>query len=226
MSGLPVTCILPAHDSASFIALALASVLAQTQPPAEILVVDDGSTDGTAAIAAAVDPRITILRTDDQGPAAARNRGLAATSSPLVAFLDPDDLWLPDKLQRQQAALTRTGRRLALTHVESFWSGPPPPGAGHPRTGIVPGYATPALLAERSLFDEIGPFDESLWFADALDWLIRVEAAGHEIAMLPEALVRRRLHGNNLTTRRDADSRAEFLAVVHRRLRSRRAAAA
>jgi glycosyltransferase involved in cell wall biosynthesis len=99
-----VSVIVPAHNAEKFLAEALASILAQDYRPIEVIVVDDGSTDGTATIAQAyTDVRYVFQK--KQGAAAARNAGLAICSGALIAFLDADDLWVPNKLSRQSAYL-------------------------------------------------------------------------------------------------------------------------
>lgn len=99
MSGsVPVTVIVPAYNAAEFLPITLQSLQQQTLAPAQVIVVDDGSTDATVAIAER--HGATCLRQDNAGPGAARNRGLHAATSEFVAFLDADDWYVPDKLER------------------------------------------------------------------------------------------------------------------------------
>jgi glycosyltransferase involved in cell wall biosynthesis len=100
---LAVTVVIPAYDSAALIEQAIRSVRLQTRPPAEILVVDDGSTDDTAAVAERAGA--TVIRQANAGPGAARNAGVRAASSPLVAFLDADDWYTADKLEKSVRSL-------------------------------------------------------------------------------------------------------------------------
>ncbi|MDB5725233.1 MAG: glycosyl transferase family 2 [Novosphingobium sp.] len=105
-----IAVVIPAYDAQATIAATLASVLAQSRPPNEILVVDDGSRDGTAAVVeqfAAADPRIRLIRQVRSGPSAARNRAIAATAAELIAPLDADDLWDPGYLERLGEALAQ-----------------------------------------------------------------------------------------------------------------------
>lgn len=104
---VPVAVIIPAYNAAPYIEVALRSVLQQTLPPQEILVVDDGSTDGTAGIAERLGAN--VIRQTQRGPAAARNRGIAASSAPLLAFLDADDWYAPAKLEREVERLQELG---------------------------------------------------------------------------------------------------------------------
>jgi glycosyltransferase involved in cell wall biosynthesis len=96
-----ITAIIPVHNGERHLAEAIQSVLAQTLPPGEIIVVDDGSTDASAAIAQSFGAPVRVLAQPNLGPAAARNLGLAHATGDLLAFLDADDLWTPNKLARQ-----------------------------------------------------------------------------------------------------------------------------
>lgn len=114
-----VSIVTPAYRAARFLPATLASVEAQGEPDWELLVVDDASPDETAEIAAAAaarEPRIRLLRQpENRGPAAARNRALAAARGRYVAFLDADDLWLPQKLERQIAFMRATDAAISFT---------------------------------------------------------------------------------------------------------------
>src|SRR4051794_8654152 len=94
-----VAVIIPTFNYARFVGRAVQSVLDQTFPPAEVIVVDDGSTDATAGVLESFGSRITVLRQQNRGVAAARNLGVRHSTAPLLAFLDADDLWLPRKLE-------------------------------------------------------------------------------------------------------------------------------
>ena len=96
-----VSVIIPAYNAAPYLAETLASVFAQSYPDYEIIVVDDGSTDDTLAVLEQFADRITLIRKPNGGPASARNAGLRQARGELLAFLDGDDLWLPDKLAAQ-----------------------------------------------------------------------------------------------------------------------------
>ncbi|MDH6144862.1 glycosyltransferase involved in cell wall biosynthesis [Kitasatospora sp. GP30] len=100
----PVSVVIAAYNAAPTLGAALASALGQVPRPAQVIVVDDGSQDGTARVAAAF-PEVLVVRQRNQGPSAARNAGIRESNQPWVAFLDADDLWLPGKLARQLAAL-------------------------------------------------------------------------------------------------------------------------
>ena len=109
----PVTVVIPAWQAGEFLAVTLDSLRAQTTPPEAVVVVDDGSTDATAKIA--VEGGATLLRQDHRGPGAARNRGVAHATTEFVAFLDADDWYAPDKLERSVEVLEEVGAACLAT---------------------------------------------------------------------------------------------------------------
>ncbi len=138
-----VSVIIPAYNAARFIAETLASAQAQTWPNLEIIVVDDGSTDETAAIveaAAATDPRITLIRQANAGVAAARNRAIVNAKGEYVAPLDADDLWHPENVQAQVEALEQAGPRAVLAYAWTVRIDP---------AGVVRGYGARSKLEQQ-----------------------------------------------------------------------------
>jgi glycosyltransferase involved in cell wall biosynthesis len=105
-----VSVVVPCHNAAPTLAATLGSVLEQTVPPLEVVVVDDGSLDGSVEIARSFGPPVRVLTQQNAGPAAARNTGIAACRGDYVAFVDADDRWLPQKLELQLAAARRIGQ--------------------------------------------------------------------------------------------------------------------
>src|SRR3954464_12045254 len=99
--GLAVSVVIPAYNAQEFLGRAILSALVQTVPPHEIIVVDDGSTDGTREIAESFGPPVRLICQHQDGASAARNRAIRAATAPLIAFLDADDEWLPKKLEQQ-----------------------------------------------------------------------------------------------------------------------------
>src|SRR6188474_1008516 len=118
-----VSVVIPVFNRPAAVRRAIDSVLAQTVQDFEIIVVDDGSTDGTAAAVTAIqDPRITLVKHDQRrGGSAARNSGIRASIAPYVAFLDSDDEWLPSKLERQLEVFENGKEDLGLVYTGADW---------------------------------------------------------------------------------------------------------
>jgi glycosyltransferase involved in cell wall biosynthesis len=202
MAGPLVSVILPVFDRAGSVARAIASVLAQSYRPVELILVDDGSTDGTAEILEAYRSVATILRQANGGAYAARNLALRHAAGELVAFIDSDDAWLPDKLERQ-VPLMRPGIGLVCGDIVIVTA----PDDRAPRTGMtafkavapVRGHALEALamgnfvatstaLVRRAALEESGGFVESRLSADYLAWFRIAQAHDFDYVDAPVAL--------------------------------------
>jgi glycosyltransferase involved in cell wall biosynthesis len=219
--------IVPAFNGERYLRETLDSMLAQTHRPLEIIVVDDGSTDGTPDVAASYGDKVRYLRQDNAGPATARNRGLNAARGEFVAFLDADDLWHPEKSARQMAHFAaRPELGLCITHVQNFWIPELAAEAeryrDHPLSRPVPGYLTQTLLARRSVFETVGQFDPGLHHAEKTDWFLRALGQGAVLELLPDVLVYRRLHETNVSRSLGAASRDEYLRLLKASLDRRR----
>jgi glycosyltransferase involved in cell wall biosynthesis len=228
-----ISCIIPCYNAERFLGEAIESILAQTLLPAEIVVVDDGSTDGSAAVAAQFAGRVSYLRQENAGPAAARNAGLDATRGDFVAFLDADDCWHPQKLQRQAERFAESPRiDSCVTHLTPVWEDEvrheQAALQGHVRTAdSVPGYVMQTLLARRSAFERAGKLDSALRFGEDTEWFSRARDLGVVLELLPDALVYRRFHAHNLTRiRGNAKLKSSLLDIVQGSLERRRHAAA
>jgi glycosyltransferase involved in cell wall biosynthesis len=222
-----VSCIVPVFNGERYLAEAIESVLAQPYRPIEVIVVDDGSTDRTAEILASFGDRIRSLRQPSAGPAAARNLGLRAARGQFIAFQDADDLWHPEKLERQMARFrARPELDLCVTHVRNFWA----PELEEERQRYqgrryaepLPGYVCVSLLARRSLFDAVGQFDVELQHGDDNDWFLRAFDHGAVRELLPDVLVFRRLHQENMSRQANDEVPEWLLRVVKLTLDRRR----
>jgi len=227
MSEPLISCIVPVYNGERYLREALDSILAQTYRPLEIIVADSSTTDGCRAIVSSYVDRMCYLAQEEAAPARARNLGLGAATGEFVAFLDHDDLWHPEKLARQMASFSdHPALDVCITHIQNFWVPEMREEEqrlrDHLRAQPVPGYIPDTLLARRSVFDKVGLFDESLWFADAMDWFLRAAEKDVSIEVLPDVLVYHRIHQTNISRRRAADSRSEFLMVVRGTLNQRR----
>jgi glycosyltransferase involved in cell wall biosynthesis len=222
-----ISCIVPAFNSGKYIIDTLDSIFAQTYPAIEVIVVDDGSTDGTREIVRAYPQKVKLLMQNDSGPAETRNAGLQSAAGSFIAFLDADDLWVPEKLSKQMSHFENDpALDLCVSHAQMFWpkhlEAEVEKYQNYMRSGPIPGYATTTLLAKRYVFDKIGLFDSHYWFGDATDWFLRAKEAGLKFEMVPEVLTLHRMHETNLTRRRSKASRDEFLAIVKASLDRRR----
>lgn len=225
MTSNQVAVVIPVYNGACYLAAAIESVLAQSLPPAEVIVVDDGSTDDGAAVACAFGPPVRVLTQTNRGPAAARNLGVAHSSGDLLAFLDADDLWLPDKLARQMQVLQDDPLCAAVVGgVENFIS---------PELGVAQRWALAqaaaqtgdvhvgALLIRREAFRRIGGFDPRWRHTEFVEWWARAARLNLQYTVLPELVLRRRLHANNLT-RREQNGRQEYPTMLREHVRKLR----
>jgi glycosyltransferase involved in cell wall biosynthesis len=215
-----VSVIIPVRNGEAFLGEALESALAQTWEPIEVIVVDDGSTDSSAAIADAF-PEVLVLRQAPLGQATARNEAVAASIGELIAFLDADDLWPLTKLAVQAGYLRDhpevdgvLGRQKLLVEP-----GVRPPSwvqreGGLQRAGA--GAQPLSLVTRRAVWDLVGPFTPGLLFADDTDWLMRAHELGVRLEMLEEIVLHRRIHGANITYDDDALRRGLALALKGR----------
>jgi glycosyltransferase involved in cell wall biosynthesis len=222
MPGPLVSCIVPVFNGARHLKDAIDSILAQTHSPLQVVAVDDGSSDGSAAILEGYGGGVEVVRQVNAGPAAARNTGIRTARGDFVAFLDQDDWWHPEKLARQLARFDAVPRLdFVVTHAESVWEDDTSRGANQPRGGYAPGYITGTLLARRTVFDLIGPFAKDLKYVDALEWFVRAADQQAVSELMSDVLLYHRVHAGNLS-RRGAESRAECLRVVKHALDRRR----
>ena len=204
MANPLISCIIPVFNGERYLGEALDSILAQTYRPVEIIVVDDGSTDGTGELAARYGDRIRYSRQNNEGAPTARNAGLSAARGAFVAFLDSDDLWHPDKLERQMARFeARPELELCVTHLQRFWipelETERKRFQDHRFAEVLPGYITQTLLARRNVFDSVGNFNTSRRVGDPMDWFLRAAEQGVVMELLPDLLVYQRMHESNLS---------------------------
>ncbi len=197
-----VSVIIPTYNRAAWVMEAVASVLAQTYRDFELIVVDDGSTDGTLAALASLGGEVKILRREErQGVSAARNLGARAAVGDWLAFLDSDDLWLPDKLACQVEYL-KANPDLVICQTEETWirNGVRvnPPEACRKVGGdiFLPSLqrclvSPSAVMLHRRLFEEMEGFDENLPAAEDYDLWLRI-AWRHPVGLVPEPLVIKR----------------------------------
>jgi glycosyltransferase involved in cell wall biosynthesis len=203
--GLQVSCLIPVYNGERYLQEALDSVCVQTTPVFEIVVVDDGSTDRTAEIVARQGDRVRYVYQEHAGEAAARNNAVEHARGAIIAFQDADDLWRPQKVERQLARLAaRPDLDVCSAHLQNFWipelQDEAAYYAGHMLSRPQGGYGhLYAMLIRRTLFDRVGRFDESLPLGVDTEWFIRATEAGARMELLPDVLVDRRFHTRNIS---------------------------
>ena len=222
-----VSVIIPVYNGARFLGAALASVQQQSHQPLEIIVIDDGSTDHTAAVvhqAAQGTTQLRYIYQPNAGPATARNHGIALAQGDLFAFLDADDWWHPEKLERQVTLLAQQpalGYVLSHMHVQQEANTPWPAALKQAYYQNDPPCVLPsALLVRREIFQQIGEFDAHYRYSDDADWFLRAKDAGVPMAIVPEPLVVKRIHTANLS--HQLAMTQETLRAVHASVRRQR----
>ena len=204
MAGDGISVIIPAYNVDGFIAEAYFSVAAQTTTVHQIVAVDDGSADGTAAWLRDMvkkDDRLCVLASDRLGPSGARNVGLKATTQPIIAFLDADDIWPPHKIERQMERLQAVDQPDVVSGLVQRFRTPEPgkPDAGKQTEDVAVHVNLGACLFRRSVFDVVGDFDESLRYCEDVDLMFRVREAGLKLAIMPEVMLYYRERPGSLT---------------------------
>ena len=212
-----VSAVIPVHNGAAYVGDAIRSVLTQTRPALECIVVDDGSTDATPEELARFGDVITVIRQEQTGVSAARNRGAHEAHGDLVAFLDHDDEWVPQKLQRQTEVLGPEDTMIVCA-LQVIGAGGTP--REIKRLGPVERLVAGMLLFDgtstlscsssgvirRDVFLAMGGFDTSLSMSADWDLLLRVLLDGR-LAYVDEPLVRYRVHGTNMSRHVDVMER-------------------
>ncbi len=225
-----VSVVIPVRNGALFVAEAVSSALAQRGVRVEVIVIENGSTDETWSVIRSLgDPRVRVDRLASGGVSAARNRGIALSSGEWVAFLDADDVWLPDKLEHQlllaegdlrfcDCRFMMPGLDLEITFHQLS---PPPPertGTGqHLLRRLLAGpnfVPLSTVLVRRSVLDLVGGFCEDLSRAEDWELWLRIAASGAAWGYVPEVLVDYRVHPGGASSDEAAMQWAERSALL------------
>lgn len=221
--------VIPCYNAERFLAEAIDSVLAQRAAGLEIIVIDDGSTDGSAEIARGFGPVVSCHSQPNAGIAAARNAGIARATGELLAFVDADDLWTEGSLDARLAALESAPRvDCVFGALQQFLSpGIDPLVAARLEFDANASTARFAgtMLIRRAAFLRAGPFDTALRVGEMVEWVARAEAAGVTTRTLDAVVMRRRIHGNN-TVLTQKLSQGDYLRALKAAMDRRRAALA
>ncbi len=220
-----VSVVIPCYDREKYIEAAIDSVLAQEYHPLEIIIVDDGSRDSSIEIIERFGSAVTLIRQENAGAAAARNTGVRNSLGTFLSFLDSDDLWTDDKLAKQLDVMTRQPEiDLAFAHAEEFISPELADDVANTircREGVMPARLPSTILIRREAFLKVGFFDETLTIGEGIDWVARANDAGIRSVVLPDVLLRRRLHETNIG-RTKKGMRQDYVRVLKAALDRRR----
>lgn len=221
-----ISVVIPVYNCEKYIEETLGSVLTQTIKPFEIIVVDS-STDKTSEILKKHLTKISYIYQPKQGIGAARNAGIKAASGNYYAHLDADDLWMKDKLEKQRETFLQDPELdITGTFMESYFSTelneddkknvycPPDP---------VPGFSASAILVKKEAFLRVGFYETNWRVGQDLSWFIRAKETGLKEKMIPEVLVKRRLHKTNtdLMNKEFAGERVKILKASLDRRRNK-----
>lgn len=198
-----ISVIIPAYNRERYIAEAIESVLIQRYDPIELIVVDDGSTDGTADVVKGYGDQLIYVHQENKGIAEARNAGIYQATGEYLAFLDSDDIWVRNKLINQMAVFEAdSDLDVVYGHAEQFFS-PEMSDEAKRKLKIphkkLPSFISVAMLIKRQSFDKVGLYDPEFSAGVDIDWHARSKEAGLKSIMLPEVVYHRRVHESNNT---------------------------
>jgi glycosyltransferase involved in cell wall biosynthesis len=192
-----VSLVVPVYKGERFLGEALESLFALDYEPFEVIVVDDGSTDRSAEVARSF-ARVRLVQQANRGPAAARNAGLAVAHGVFVGIHDADDLVPPAKLDLQVTHLLENPQ-VGCVLGRQRWIDPPPHLKRDPIYNELDGIPLPSGVFRTSVLRRLGGYDESFRSHENMDLLFRLRELGSEIAVLPDVVLYRRFHGDNLS---------------------------
>lgn len=221
-----VSVVIPVFDGELYLAETIESVLAQTRRVFEIILVDDGSTDDSARVASSFVETVQYYYQAHAGPASARNRGIEMARGNFLAFLDADDLWAPDKVEKQLAAFEDDpaldmvfggvkefhSPELDESVTQKLWANP----------HIVRGHLIGAMLIRRDSFLRVGLLDARWQISEFIDWYARARDQELRERMLPDLVLSRRLHQTNNGIRMRG-AREEYAFALKEVMRRRKA---
>lgn len=228
--GFSVSVVIPAYNAADTLPRALRSALEQTYAPLEVIVVDDGSTDGTATVAerfqGSTGPPVLVLRQQNQGPSAARNSAIKSAAGEFVAFLDADDRWFPEKLEHQVDLMQREGTRFSATGFhyyavahdhegsEAFTDWRPDRAAVLDRMLVRNCIMTTTVCVARDLLDNAGLFDPAISYGEDYDLWMRIIGLGAMVSYVPLPLADYTPPIDSLTSRSQQIRRTMYIPVM------------
>ncbi len=219
-----ISVIIPCFNTARYLSYAIESVLEQTIPATEIIIVDDGSTDDSIAVASTyAGMQVRIISSTHQGIAVTRNIGIRSASGEYIAFLDADDVWCAEKLAKQSKILAeQPAVQGVFGKLQQFVSTDLTD--DEKQRYICPsrpqdGYHAGCLLMKREEFMRVGWFNENLSAGEFIEWYIRAKQMNTIFAMPDQVVMYRRIHGNNTVISERSDIYAEYIKVIRMKLK-------
>jgi glycosyltransferase involved in cell wall biosynthesis len=197
-----VSVIIPVYNGEAFLAEAVESIQQQDHRPLEIIIVDDGSTDGTKKIAASFEDNIRYTYQHHSGPVVARNQGLRMAHGDVIGFLDADDLWLRNSLRLRLVRLVcDPSVEIVIGHTQIIRQRGV--SDGKPRFEKYrrpwPALSLGSAIIRKPVFDKVGLFDHTLPFGEDVDWFLRAQEFGISMKIIQEVTQYYRRHTNNVT---------------------------
>lgn len=225
MRNPSISVVIPVFNGEKYLAEAIQSVLNQTVPPSEIIVIDDGSTDHTAAVCRDFGDQIHYLKQENQGAAAARNLGIKEAAGTYLAFLDADDLWMPTRLQEGLSRIEENDSPgILFGMIEEFYSPETDESfrnrykcAAAPVKGIHPG----TMLIRCEDFLHVGPFSIEFKTGEFIEWFKRAEMAGFTHEVSANVQMKRRIHYTNHGIVHK-NSQSDYAKIVMKMLKEKR----
>lgn len=220
-----VSVIIPVYNGERYLAEAIDSVLSQTYSSLEIVVIDDGSTDDSAGVVKRYGSKVRYFFQPHRGLSAALNHGVQAARGSFFSFLDADDVWMENKITQQMMMFANNPiLDIVFGHVRQFCS---PELNGNQKnrlqgfTELLPGYFKGTMLIKREAFSLAGIFDTVWKVGDFVDWYLKALESGLKSVMLPDVLMIRRVHTQNMGIREQAHQR-DYVRILKASLDRRR----
>jgi len=221
-----ISVVMPAFNTEKYVAESIRSVLGQSYTNIELICIDDGSSDGTLKVIRTFVDQVRIVEcNENRGIAVARNQGLALATGDFIAFIDADDVWETDKLEKQLRAFKHDPElAMCFTYMRCFLSPELPEEIKSIRycpTEPAPAYIAGTALLKKEVVERVGLFDESLRIGEFIDWNSRAQEAGFKSAMLEDVMYQRRIHETN-TGVNERPSRTDYLKVARNAIARRK----
>jgi glycosyltransferase involved in cell wall biosynthesis len=221
----PVSVIIPVYNSEKYLSEAIESVLAQTYQAFELIIIDDGSSDRSREIATSY-PMVNYIYQQNSGVAAARNKGIKIAKGDFLAFLDADDLWMPEKLALQMEAFARDPSLEIVTgYVEQFISPELAPEIARKYSfpdRPLQGYSPGAITIRRNTFKKTGLFHEDFQGGEAISWFAYLLEQDVKMFCIPEVVTKRRIHGGNISLQNKDGKEKTIIHILKETLDRRR----